>query len=294
MGPSATITDSERIAATLPCWSGPVAPVRLAGGISNDNFLIADGGQKYVVRVNGDVPVHGVWRGNDATCNRAAAAVGIAPEVHFVADNAIVVDFIDGRTFGAEDVTVQANLERILTLVKRTHGAAFHNIRGPVCAFWPFRVCRDYALYLREQGSRMIPELDRLGEANARLERIAGAMDVVLGHNDLLAANFVDDGERLWLIDWEHAGLSSPLFDLANLASNNGFSEAGETWLLENYFEEPADEERRRRFLAMKCASLLREAMWSMASELTSTLDFDYQAYSREYLGRFEVAYARL
>jgi thiamine kinase-like enzyme len=140
----------------------------------------------------------------------------------------------------------------------------------------------------------MIPELDKLGAANARLEGIAGPMDVVLGHNDLLAANFIDDGERLWLIDWEHAGLSSPLFDLASLASNNGLSPAQEIWLLENYFENPADEERRRRFLAMKCASLLREAMWSMASELTSTLDFDYQAYAAQYMDRFEAEYARL
>jgi len=244
--------------------------------------------------VNGDVAVHGVWRGNDATCNRAAAAAGVAPSVHFVAPNAIVVDFIEGRTFDAGDVAVEANLEKILSLVKRTHVQAFHAIRGPVCAIWPFRVCRDYALFLRERGSRMIPELDKLGAANARLEGIAGPMDVVLGHNDLLAANFIDDGERLWLFDWEHAGLSSPLFDLASLASNNGLSPAQEIWLLENYFENPADEERRRRFLAMKCASLLREAMWSMASELTSTLDFDYQAYAAQYMDRFEAEYARL
>ena len=129
---------------------------------------------------------------------------------------------------------------------------------------------------------------------NDRVERIVGPVDIVLGHNDLLAANFIDDGMRLWLIDWEHAGLSSPLFDLANLSSNNGLSEAQDTWLLENYFERAGDSLLRHRFQAMKCASLLREAVWSMVSELTSTLDFDYAAYGAENMARFEVEYDRL
>jgi thiamine kinase-like enzyme len=140
----------------------------------------------------------------------------------------------------------------------------------------------------------MIPEIPRLREVNERLETIVGQIRPVLGHNDLLAANLIDDGERLWLIDWEHAGISSPLFDLANLSSNNGLAASQETWLLETYFERPLDENLLRRFHAMKCASLLREAMWSMASEITSALDFDYVAYTTEYIGRFEAEYDRL
>ncbi|MFP6746379.1 MAG: phosphotransferase [Alphaproteobacteria bacterium] len=286
--------ETEQIAARLPCWSGPVRPVRLAGGISNDSFLVEDGAGKYVVRVNGDVPVHGVWRANDAACNRAAAAAGVAPAVHYAGARAVVVDYIEGRTLGAEDVRIQANLAKILPLIQRTHVDAYRHLRGPVCGFWPFRVCRDYANFLDEQGGRMAPEIVRLRAANERLENIAGPVSIVLGHNDLLAANFIDDGTRIWLIDWEHAGLTSPLFDLANLASNNSLPQAREVWLLEAYFGQPAGEELQRRFLAMKCASLLREAMWSMVSEYTSALDFDYAAYSRDFLGRFEVEYDRL
>ncbi|MBT4486300.1 MAG: phosphotransferase [Rhodospirillaceae bacterium] len=285
---------AEQIAATLPCWSGPVAPVRLTGGISNENFLITDGAAKYVVRVNGDVPVHGVWRGNDAGCNRAAALIGIAPPVFYADAKAIVVNHVEGRTFAEDDVRSDANLARILPLIRRTHVEAYRHLRGPVCAFWPFRVCRDYGFFLEEQGGRMASEVDRLRAVNERLEVIVGPIEVVLGHNDLLAGNFIDDGARIWLIDWEHAGLSSPLFDLANLASNNSLSDAQENWLLENYFERPADEELQRRFRAMKCASILREAMWSMVSESTSTLDFDYAAYADQYMARFEAEYEGL
>ncbi|MBT3332920.1 MAG: phosphotransferase family protein [Rhodospirillaceae bacterium] len=288
---------TENIVHQLPCWTSPIQPVRLTGGISNDNYLVADDTGKYVVRVNGDVPEHGVLRLNDANCNRAAAAIGVAPEVHFAGPDAIVVRYVEGRTFGEEDVRVQENLEPILTLLKRTHDEGFAHVRGPVCAFWPFRVCRDYAHFLEEAGNitdrELTREISRLRSVNAALESSIGPIIPVLGHNDLLAANFIDDGEKIWLIDWEHAGMTSPLFDLGNLVSNNELSSGQEAWLLENYFERALEEGLYSRYHAMKCASLLREAMWSMVSEVTSTIDFDYAAYSVEFMGRFDDEYAR-
>ncbi len=288
------MSDAEAIAAGLPCWTGPVEPVRLEGGISNDNFLVEDGGKSFVVRVNGDVPEHGVLRINDANCNRAAAAVGVAPGVHYAAPDAMVVEFISGRTCCEDDLCDQHNLERFLPLLKRTHVEGFKALRGPVCAFWPFRVCRDYAFFLEDNPNGRGRDLARLRDVNGRLEAMVGAFSPVLGHNDLLAANVIDDGDRLWLIDWEHAGLSSPLFDLANLSVNNGLDETQTGWLLENYFERPLDDALRQRFAAMKCASLLRETMWGMVSEITSRIDFDFAAYSAEYMTRFDAEYAKL
>ncbi len=113
-----------------------------------------------------------------------------------------------------------------------------------------------------------------------------------LGHNDLLAANIIDDGERLWLIDWEYAGFNSALFDLGGLASNSEMPEALREGLLEAYFERPVTDDLRRRFAAMTAASLMRETLWSMVSESHSKLDFDYAAYTAENLARFEAAYA--
>ncbi len=117
-------------------------------------------------------------------------------------------------------------------------------------------------------------------------------MEIAFGHNDMLAHNFIDDGKRLWLIDWDYGGFDCPLFDLANLASNNFFSLEEDDRLLEDYYETPATDELRRKLHAMKCASLLRESMWSMVSEIHLDIDVDYVAYTDGYLARFEAAYA--
>ena len=138
----------------------------------------------------------------------------------------------------------------------------------------------------------MVPELPRLTALADRLESAVGPVDIVFGHNDLLAANFIDDGMRLWLVDWDYAGFNSPLFDLGGLASNNGFSAAEEETLLALYFERPVDDLLRRKAFAMTAASLLRESMWSMVSEIYSPLAFDYAAYTQENLHRFETALA--
>jgi thiamine kinase-like enzyme len=144
----------------------------------------------------------------------------------------------------------------------------------------------------REGNSRMIDSLPRLLDINDELEKSVGDIKLVFGHNDLLAANFIDDGHRLWLLDWDYAGYNSALFDLANLSSNNELSPDQEDWILEAYYQQPATDQLRRRLTAMKCVSLLRETLWSMVSEIHSTLDFDYVSYTGKNLTRLENALA--
>jgi thiamine kinase-like enzyme len=231
-------------------------------------------------------------RFNEAAASRAAAAAGISPEVVHQEPGALVLRFIEGRTFTEADVRKPENLERILPLARRAHVEIPRHFRGPSLVFWVFQVLRDYAGTLRDGNSRMLPELPRLLDIAAKLETAVGLVDLVYGHNDLLAANFIDDGKRLWLVDWDYAGFNSPLFDLGGLASNNQLSPGQEEWLLESYFQSPLTDELGRRYAAMKCASLLRESMWSMVSEIHSTLDFDYAAYTSENLQRFERAWS--
>ena len=119
-----------------------------------------------------------------------------------------------------------------------------------------------------------------------------GPIDLIFGHNDLLAANIIDDGKRLWLVDWEYAGFNSPLFDLGGLASNSEMPPEMRETLLEAYFGRPVTDQLRYRFAAMTAASLLRETMWSMVSEIHSQIDFDFAKYTAENLARYEKAYA--
>lgn len=281
-------------AAALSCWSGPVTPEPLTGGITNANFVVYDRGRRHFVRIGDDIIVHGILRFHELAASTAAAAVGLSPAVLHHEPGAVVLEYVDGRTFSAADVRQPPNLQRILPLLRRCHREMPRHFRGPALIFWVFQIFRDYAQTLADCRSRMAAALPRLLEVGAELEAMVGPIDVVFGHNDLLPANFIDDGSRLWLIDWDYAGFNSPLFDLGNLCSNNEVAEADEKWLLESYFEVPLTAGLWRRYQAMKCASLLREAMWSMVAEHHSTLDFDYVAYTDDYLTRFERAHRSL
>jgi thiamine kinase-like enzyme len=273
--------------AGLSIWRGPVEPVPLGGGITNVNFVVDDGGARYVVRVGDDIPVHQIMRFNEQAASRAAHAADVSPKLVHAEPGILVLDFIDGLTCGPADIRDADRLGRILPLVRRVHHEIPRHLRGPVLAFWVFHVIRDYAHTLREGGSRHAGRLPDLVAIASGLETAVGPIEVVFGHNDLLASNFIDDGKRVWLIDWDYAGFNSPLFDLANLASNNDFDTDAETWMLATYFGRAPDAALWRAYRAMKCASLLRETMWSMVSEIHSRLDFDYAAYTDDYLDRF-------
>ena len=120
------------------------------------------------------------------------------------------------------------------------------------------------------------------------MQAAVGPVQIQFGHNDMLAGNLIDDGDRLWLIDWDYAGFNSPLFDLANLSCNNGLDTALDHALLTRYFGCAPDAARIRAFLAMRCASAVRETLWAMVSQQVSTIDFDYAAYARNWGTRLD------
>ncbi|MDE2789734.1 MAG: phosphotransferase [Paracoccaceae bacterium] len=275
----------------LPIWSGPVSLTPLGGGITNVNVLADDGVHRYAVRLGDDIPIHHVMRFNELAASRAAHAAGISPAVIHHQPGILILDYVDGRTLEADDIADVAMLERILPLVVRCHRDIPGHLRGPALIFWVFHVVRDYAATLETGNSGYGPLLPDLLAAAEKLEATVSPVDLVFGHNDLLAANFLDDGDRLWLIDWDYAGFNSPLFDIGGLASNNGLDSAQEIWLLENYFERPVQDSLLRRYHAMKCASLLRESLWSMVSEIHSSIDFDYRTYTEDNLRGFRSAY---
>jgi thiamine kinase-like enzyme len=283
---------SARIA-RLPCWSGPVEPEILQGGITNANFVVRDRSGRFVVRLAEDIPVHGIMRFNELAASRAAHAAGLSPEVVYAEPGATVLRYIDGQTLTAAAVRDPAMLERVVDLIKRAHVEIPRHLRGPALIFWVFHVIRDYAASLRELRSPHCDRLPSLLDHAARLERAVGAIELVYGHNDLLAGNLIDDGSRLWLIDWDYAGFNSPLFDLGGLSSNNELSADQEAWVLERYFGR-REGDLAHRFGAMKCASLLRETLWSMVSERISKIDFDYAAYTSINLERFSSSYVAL
>jgi len=277
--------------ANLQCWKSTVHIEPLSGGMTNHNFKVIDDGHAYVVRLGSDDPVHLISRRNETAASRAAFEVGVSPEVIHNEDGVLVVRFIEGQVYGEADVRNDDNLSRIIDMLKYFHQQTPRRFHEVPVMFWVFQVLRHYQYLLHNGNSVHHAKLTDLNNIAIKLEQAVGPVEIVFGHNDLLAANFIDDGEKIWLIDFDYAGFNSPLFDLSNLASNNELSTDQEVTMLESYFGTSFNRAQWAGYYAMKCASLLRETLWSMVAEIHSKLDVDFEAYTQTNLERFEQAY---
>ena len=278
----------DRIRA-LPCFSGSVDIEPLTGGLSNESWLVTDASGRHVVRFGQDYPFHHVDRRREVMTARAAHEAGFAPRVEYSEPGIMVSAFIEARTFDAADV--RTNAERVGRLIRDFHTSMPRHVEGPGFMFWVFHVIRDYARTLAKGGSRMADRLPGWLELSDRLEAAQCPLPIVFGHNDLLPANFLDDGHRLWLIDFEYAGFSTAMFDIAGAASNAEMTGDQAEVLLEAALGSRPDASVTRSMHAMQCASLLRETMWSLVSELyLDAPGANYETYTAENLARLDAA----
>lgn len=269
----------------LPIWQGPVEIEPLKGGLSNESYIVTGENGKFVVRFGSDYPFHHVLRTRELMTARAAHAAGFAPEVVHAEPGLMVSRFIDGVTYG--EAEVRDNLEAVARLVRDFHETMARHVSGAGFIFWVFHVIRDYGRTLVAGNSRFTDRVDFYLALAEKLEAVQVPLPIVFGHHDLLPANFIHDGDRLWLIDFEYAGFGTAMFDLAGIASNAGFDEADAERLLETYFDATPAPGIHHSHAAMQCASLLREAMWSMVSEIhLEAPGVDYEAYTAENLDR--------
>ena len=274
----------------LSCFAAPSRVELLEGGKTNHNVLVTDQGRRYVVRFGTDIPEHGILRWNELAVTRAAEAAGVGPAVRHAEPGLLVLDYVEARPLTPEDRADPLLVPRLADLVARVHRDVTEAVTGPVLCFSVPHILRDYARLLTARGSPHGALLPGLMAEAEELDRAIGPSELRLCHNDLLPGNILIGARDIWLIDWEYAGFGNPLFDLGGIASNNGFSPAEERQLLEAYHDRPPSDTLWRSYAAMKCASLLRETLWSMVSELTSTLDFDYAGYTAENLAAYRAA----
>jgi thiamine kinase-like enzyme len=284
--------DLEARVAALPCWRGKVKLEPLHGGLSNTAFVVDDGTERYVARCGGDIPAHHVFRERERAASVAAHAAGLSPELVYAEPGVMVIRHVDGRTL--TEAEMRANIARIVPLLATCHRELARHLAGPANTFWVFHVIRDYARTLEAARGGSDGELSRYVALAGALEAQQMPLPVVFGHHDLLPGNFIDDGTRLWLIDWEYGGFGTAMFDLANLAANGSFPPADDRLLLEAYFRQPVSDDVQRSFDAMRVASALREAVWAMVSAIHLAVPgADYRAHAADYLARTEAALAR-
>jgi thiamine kinase-like enzyme len=259
----------------------------LSGGITNRNFLVTIRGEarRYVIRLAGnDTHLLGISREVEYAATVAAAGVGVGPEVTaFIRpEGYLVTRFIEGSPVSTDDIREQDTLARVADSLRRIHG-------GPAIPglFVPLRIAEAYRALALARGVRIPPEYELAAAFGRRIELACLAHPVELRpcHNDLLNANFIDDGSRIRIVDWEYAGMGDPYFDLGNFSINHELTPDDDAWLLACY-EGPARIDHLARLTLMRVVSDFREAMWGVLQQGISTLDVDFVAYAGQHFDR--------
>ena len=262
----------------------------LTGGITNKNYKITADGDTFVLRMGGNETKHlGIDRKVEYECSLLASQIGIAPEPTYFLEpeGYIVARFISGKGIPAEEIGAEENIKRLIESMK-----AYHALEKFPGSFSPFRVAEKYAETARSFHVQLPPKMDWYLEKSSEIEKAMYAREPLQlrpCHNDLLNGNFIDDGTRIRILDWEYAGMGDIFFDLGNFAVQHEFNDEQDETLLKAYFGQPIDSQRARQKL-MKIMSDLREAMWAQVQIGVSQLDFDYKGYGQKYFDRFEAS----
>ena len=289
-----TIPELTEVVARLAALLGPRdgTVVQLEGGITNRNFRVNFGGTDYVVRLPGKrTQLLGIDREAECIANKAAAELGIAPRVAALLDqpSALVTAFVSGRAMEADELREPETIAEVAHDLRQLHDSGTELPTG----FDSFRLVEEYAETGRANGSEPPDGYDAALEVAHRIEKAVRDQpghEPVPAHNDLLPANFLRDGDRMQLIDWEYAGMGDRWFDLGNFASNNELEDDQEAQLLEAYFGEPPDAQRLATLKLFRFMSDFREAMWGVVQAGVSELDFDFRDYAQKHFDRLEKA----
>jgi thiamine kinase-like enzyme len=256
--------------------------VPLSGGITNHNFRVDVDGETFVLRMGGaQTGLLGIDRRVEHAASLRAAEVGLGPQVAgFLEEEGwLVTRFIDGRPIAPKEMRRPETIRRVAAALRRFHDA--EPIPG---RFDAHTVVEEYCREAEAHGVETPGAYAAAHEMSERIRRVRGPQHAVPCHNDLLNANFLDDG-AIRIVDWEYAGMGDRFFDLANLSVNHEFGAAEDEVLLDAYFDD-ASEERLASLTMMKFMSDFREAMWGVLQSGISELDFDFKGYATEHFAR--------
>jgi thiamine kinase-like enzyme len=262
----------------------PARITELDGGITNHNFKVELDGGAFVLRMGGaSTELLGIDRAVEHAAGMRAFEVGVGPEVMaFVPSQGwLVARFIDGRSISPEEMREPPTLRRVAAALRTFHDAA--PIPG---RFDAHAMVEDYHARCVEHGVAIPPDYEASREMSERIRASRGEQPLVPCHNDLLNANFLDDGE-IRIVDWEYAGMGDRFFDLANFSVNHDFTVEDDRRLLDLYFGQTREEDLASLRL-MRFMSDFREAMWGVLQSGISELDFAFDAYAARHFARLE------
>ncbi|HXI79822.1 MAG TPA: choline kinase family protein [Verrucomicrobiae bacterium] len=282
----------EQVIAAIPAWAGrEVVAEAIPAGLTNRNYRVTVDGTPTFVRIPGaDTGLLAVDRGNEIHNTRAAAAAGAGPAVlhHLPQWDAFVLEWIDGRTMSNATFARAGEPERVAAAARRLHaGPRFRD------DFDMFRLAERYLRVVDERGIR-IP--DGYRERVGQLPTIEAALAVhpiatVPCHNDLLAENYLDDGRRLWIVDYEYSGNNDPTFELGNTCQELGWDDGRIRELCAAYFGDATDALLARMRLQM-IMSDVGWTLWAAIQAAVSSIEYDFWGWAEERWDRASTALA--
>jgi thiamine kinase-like enzyme len=276
----------EEVIARVPMWKGErdITVIPLEGGITNRNYRVDVGKRSYVLRISGDnTELLGINREYEYRTQTIAGELGIAPEViaYIEPEGYLVTKFIEGRPIPPEELRQPENLARVGAVLNEIH--AMPSIPG---IFSPFQVVRSYTKLAQEHNVSFPEKFDWLiNQMNAAETAMMNTSRIQRPcHNDLLNGNLLL-GNKLYVLDWEYAGMGDVFFDLANFSNNHELSEQEDEFLLDCYFGRVTAQSIAHMKI-MKIMSDFREAMWGLVQVRISDLDFDFLDYANKHFHR--------
>lgn len=278
----------EKIAASVPDWNGQDVSIEpLSGGLTNTNYKIHVNGKPFFVRVPGEsTELLAIDRNNEVHNTKAAASAGVAPKVlhHIPEHQAMVIEFLDGKTMSKDSLNESGMPTRMAQAIKKLHA-------GPrfLTDFNMFRLTEYYLCLCRE---RTIEIPKGYPERMPTVNEIEKAMSIkplatVPCNNDLLAENYIDDGKQLWLIDYEYSGNNDPTFELGNTCQEMQFNDDQIKEVCAAYFGDATPQMVARMKLNM-IMSDVGWGLWAAIQANISTIEFDFWGWALERWGRAE------
>lgn len=272
-------------AAVETLWPGRRAKVaELGGGITNRNFKVDVDGEAFVLRMGGaKTELLGIDRAVEYEAGRRAFEVGVGPEViaFLPAEGWLVARFIAGEPVSVAEMHRRDTLRRVIGALRK-----FHESEAIPGRFDAHVVVETYRGQAEKFGISIPSEFDEARAISDRIRLARGPQALVPCHNDLLNANFLDDGE-IRIVDWEYAGMGDRFFDLANFSVNHDFGVDEDRTLLAAYFGS-ARETDLASLRLMRFMSDFREAMWGVLQSGISDLDFDFLGYAAKHFARLD------
>jgi len=278
----------DEVVTKIPEWNGKnISVTPLSGGLTNSNFKVDVDGTLYFVRVPGaSTELLAIDRANEYHNTKAASQAGVAPKIfyHLPEYNVMVIEFLNGKTMSKDSLNESGQPTRMAQAIKRLHaGERF------LLDFNMFRLTEYYLSLCRDRAIK-IPDgyRERMLTVSAIEEAMnAKPLATVPCNNDLLAENYIDDGNQLWLIDYEYSGNNDPTFELGNTCQEMQFSDSQISEVCAAYFGEASPAMIARMKLNM-IMSDVGWGLWAAIQANISTIDFDFWGWAIERWGRAE------